>query len=199
MSPTPSIGISIVIPTLGRATLGRALESVVPYLDSNDEILVVADGVRPLARTVIEAFDSKQIRYFEHAVAGSTFGNAQRNFAMSQAQGDYFAFLDDDDRFLPNALESIRREARHQVPLIFRREYHQTFSWSRPEFIKGEVGTGMFATPVHGPWVECPLTTDEPGYTDFVWIQQVVALWPPNSLRWCEDIIYWCKGHGYGQ
>ncbi|MES2793934.1 MAG: glycosyltransferase family A protein [Planctomycetota bacterium] len=199
MCSMQSIGISIIIPTLGRATLQRALESVVPYLESNDEILVVADGVRHGAQAAVEQLNSRQIRYFEHSTAGSTFGNAQRNFAMHQAKGDYFAFLDDDDRFLPNALSSIRREACHKVPLIFRREYHQTFSWSRPEFIKGEVGTGMFATPVKGPWVYCPLTTNEPGFTDFVWIQQVVSLWPPNSLRWCEDIIYWCKGHGHGQ
>ncbi len=196
MTPVP---ISIVIPTLGRPTLARALESVLPYLEPDDEILLVADGPRPSAQMVVDRCACRQLRYFEHFHPESTFGNAQRNFAMHAARGEYFAFLDDDDRFLPNALASIRREAQRPAPLIFRREYHQTFSWTKPEFIKGEVGTGMFATPVHGSWCDCPLTTPEPGYTDFVWIQQVVALWPPGSLRWCEDIIYWCKGHGYGQ
>lgn len=194
-----SVAISLIIPTLGRPTLERALHSVLPYLESDDEVLVVGDGSRPAARRIVETQDSRQLRYFEHHDPGSTFGNAQRNYAMHQARGNYFAFLDDDDRFLPNALASIRREAVYEVPLIFRREYGTTFSWTRPEFIKGEVGTGMFAIPVRGAWSDCPLTTDSPCYTDFLWIQQVVALWPPGSLRWCEDIIYWCKGHGGGR
>jgi glycosyltransferase involved in cell wall biosynthesis len=193
------ISLSIIIPTLGRPTLDRALASVLPYLEPADEVLVVGDGPRPVAQGIVAQRACRQLHYLEHSEPGSTFGNAQRNYAMHRAQGDYFAFLDDDDRFLPNALASIRREATYGVPLIFRREYATTFSWTRPEFIRGEVGTGMFATPVRGPWVDCPLTTDDPYYTDFEWIQQIVALWPAGSLRWCEDIIYWCKGHGGGQ
>lgn len=195
--------IAVIVPTAGRYQLRRSLLSVSNQLGPRDELFVVSDGELPLVRSIVSEFDSlQQLRFIEHQDPVSTFGWAQRNVAMRQAQADVLAFLDDDDIYLPNAIASIRREAAHGRPMIFRREYKDKFSWTKPEFIEGEIGTGMFVVPRQpGRWMPCPaeLTRIKPGYTDYRWILKTLELWPPNSVRWCRDFIYCCKGHGNGK
>lgn len=200
-APVDRPSISVIVPTVGRIQLRRSLESVYGQLEADDELILVADGPIRSVRDVVAEFASPRLRYLEHDDPESSFGWAQRNVGMRIASGDVMAFLDDDDTYLPNALASIRREAVHGRPMIFRREYKDRFSWTAPEFIEGEIGTGMFVVPrIEGRWMECPmsLTRVKPGYTDFRWILETLELWPAHSVLWCRDFIYCCKGHGCG-
>lgn len=102
--------VSVVIPTYGRAeAVTGAVESVVDQTYEAIELIVVDDAspqpVEPaLAPVVADAkLPITVIRHEENRGA-----NAARNSGIEAASGAYVAFLDDDDRWLP---ESVHRRA----------------------------------------------------------------------------------------
>jgi hypothetical protein len=52
-------------------------------------------------------------------------GNAQRDYGMEQARGDYFLFLDDDDVFTPGAIGLIRPEL-NGYPTVFKMRHPES-------------------------------------------------------------------------
>lgn len=94
---------STIIPTIGRPTLSRAVESVLAQrIDGEDfEVIVVNDSGRPLGEADWQR--SERVRIIatdrrERSVA--------RNAGASLATGRYLHFLDDDDALLPGALQA---------------------------------------------------------------------------------------------
>lgn len=195
------ITIALITPTLSRATLHRAIESALCQLQPRDEWFVVGDGPQPAAREIVNSFGNSCFRYREHVEPNSRFGNAQRNAAMREAHADYFVFLDDDDVLLPGALDAIRREGIHRVPLMFRMDYRprSCILWERQEIYEGNVAGAMFVVPnLTGYWTGWPVA-DRPEISDLSFIKETLALWPPDALRWCSDVIYLCYDHGQGR
>jgi glycosyltransferase involved in cell wall biosynthesis len=98
---------SVVIPVYNRAdVLGRALASVLAQSCGDFEIVVVDDGSTDDPRAVCDALADPRIRYIRQDNRG---GNAARNAGIDAAQGEFVAFLDSDDVFLPHHLESMAR------------------------------------------------------------------------------------------
>jgi len=97
--------LSVVIPTHNRPErLRRAVQSVLSQdFEHTYEIIIVDDGVEKRARTVVEEFDSKIIRYVAHE--SNRGGGAARNTGITHARGIYVAFLDDDDEWLVGKLQ----------------------------------------------------------------------------------------------
>lgn len=106
--------VSVIMPTYKRADrINRAIDSIAAQTYGVDhiEIIVVNDN-RPEWSECAET-DAKLRRYSEelpHFVVlhttGQTGGGAARNLACRKATGDYLAFLDDDDEFLPDKVET---------------------------------------------------------------------------------------------
>lgn len=96
--------VSVIIPTYNRADmLEGAVESVLAQTYRDYEIIVVDDGSTDGIQEVFGRFEAhKHIRCFSQANAGSA---AARNLGIRHARGEYLAFLDSDDRFLPGKLE----------------------------------------------------------------------------------------------
>lgn len=114
--------VSVVIPTYQRPTfLGRAIESVLKQTYANWELLVIDDNdPESEARRETEAFmqrfkNDARIRYLKHEC--NKGGAAARNTGIEQARGEYVAFLDDDDEWLPEKLEA-QLEAFHYAPNV---------------------------------------------------------------------------------
>ena len=103
--------ISIIVPTCKRADmLERAIDSILNQTYSNIEIVVVNDNVPDseldlkTKATLLKYREDGRVKCI--ATTGLTGGGAARNLAIKHTKGEYVAFLDDDDRFLPDKLET---------------------------------------------------------------------------------------------
>lgn len=99
--------VSCVIPTFNRCdSLIAAIESVASQTKLVDEIIVVDDGSSDGTDSVLENFRRHRpnvvLRVLRQANRGPA---AARNAGINLARGDYIAFLDDDDIWLPTKLE----------------------------------------------------------------------------------------------
>lgn len=118
--------ISVIVPTCERSVLlPRALDSIYGQTWKNLEVIVVDDnlpGSIPEKETyqVLEPYlERKNFLYVK--TAGKTGGGAARNLALRQCHGEYVAFLDDDDRYLPEKLE---RQVRFMEKFQLDGSYH---------------------------------------------------------------------------
>ncbi|MDH5378695.1 MAG: glycosyltransferase family 2 protein, partial [Gammaproteobacteria bacterium] len=95
--------ISVVIPVFNRASeLQKALISVTTQSYPAEEILVVDDG----SDVAVETEFSSQfpgVRFIRQRNLGVS---AARNNGIKKAGGDWIAFLDSDDEWLPHKLEA---------------------------------------------------------------------------------------------
>jgi glycosyltransferase involved in cell wall biosynthesis len=99
-----------IIPTVGRKTLQRAVQSVLSQDFSHDdfEVIVVNDSGAPLPFEEWQTSPSIRMintNHRERCIA--------RNAAAALAQGEYLHFLDDDDWLLPGALETFWKLAQN--------------------------------------------------------------------------------------
>jgi glycosyltransferase involved in cell wall biosynthesis len=94
--------VSVIIPTFNRAErCKRAVESVVNQSYANLEILVIDDGSTDNTKEVIDGIDER-LRYIYQENAGVS---AARNTGIKNTKGEFIAFLDSDDIWLPWKLE----------------------------------------------------------------------------------------------
>ncbi len=94
--------VSVVIPCYNDARfLPRALESVFAQTHRETEILLVNDGSTDDTPRIAAAWGDR-IRYFRRENRGA---GAARNFGISEARGEFIAFLDADDIWYPPKLE----------------------------------------------------------------------------------------------
>ena len=92
--------VSVIIPTFNREqTLERAIESVLNQTFPNIELIIVDDGSTDSTELICEG---KNLRYFKTENRGVS---AARNFGIQQALGDWVAFLDSDDQWLPKKIQ----------------------------------------------------------------------------------------------
>jgi glycosyltransferase involved in cell wall biosynthesis len=94
--------VSVVIPTYNRAyILAASIDSVLAQTYAHHEIIVVDDGSRDDTRAVVEKYGSR-VRYIHQENAGLA---TARNTGMAAARGEFIAFQDSDDIWLPHKLE----------------------------------------------------------------------------------------------
>lgn len=99
LSPMPTPSISVVIPTFNRARfIGAAVQSIRDQSHACAEIVIVDDGSTDDTAQVVAALGDG-IRYVKQTNAGPA---AARNRGILEATGDLVAFLDTDDRWLPD-------------------------------------------------------------------------------------------------
>ena len=101
----PGVGtrVSVIIPTYQRAAeLERAVRSVLAQSHPVHEVLVCDDGSTDGSAERIAALADERVRWITGPRAGRPA--IPRNRGIQQATGDWVAFLDDDDSWLPNKL-----------------------------------------------------------------------------------------------
>ncbi len=96
--------VSIVIPTHNRADLLRsAIASVMEQSYKDWELIVIDDNSTDHTYKIVNCVNDRRVRYFRNT--GKSGPSVARNIGMSKATGEYIAFLDDDDIWLPKKLE----------------------------------------------------------------------------------------------
>lgn len=99
--------VSIIIPTYKRSDfLDRAIESCLNQTYKNIEVIVVDDNDADSEYSqnnlnVLSKYDG--VKYIKNGK--NMGGNYSRNNGVKNSTGDFIAFLDDDDEFLPEKIE----------------------------------------------------------------------------------------------
>jgi len=94
--------ISIIIPTFNRRDyIPIALDSVLKQTYKDYEIIIIDDGSNDDTKEVLKSYQGN-IRYFYQDNSGIP---TTRNKGIREARGEYIAFLDSDDYWLPEKLE----------------------------------------------------------------------------------------------
>ncbi len=95
------MNISVIIPVYNNEqSIGRAIDSVLAQSRPADEIIVVDDGSTDRTAEAAAAYGNK-IRYIRQDNQGA---GAARNTGIRAASGEWIAFLDADDEWLPDKL-----------------------------------------------------------------------------------------------
>jgi len=94
--------VSVIIPTYNRSQfVCETVESVLSQTYKDFEIIVIDDGSTDGTKDVLAHY-SDQIKYIYQQNQGV---GAARNKGITEARGEYLAFIDDDDLWLPEKLE----------------------------------------------------------------------------------------------
>jgi glycosyltransferase involved in cell wall biosynthesis len=107
--------VSVIIPTYNRAEyVTQAIDSVLAQTYEDCEIIVVDDGSTDKTREALEPYMDR-ITYIYQENAGVS---AARNTGIKAAKGDWVAFLDSDDEWLPEKLAVQMRAVERHPQLV---------------------------------------------------------------------------------
>jgi glycosyltransferase involved in cell wall biosynthesis len=96
--------VSVVTPTHDRASMVvRAIASVLAQTFRDFELIVVDDGSTDNTADVVAAISDPRLRFARLVTSGGA--SRARNAGIAVARGEWVAFLDDDDEWLPQMLE----------------------------------------------------------------------------------------------
>lgn len=120
--------VSIIMPSWNTGRfIGESIQSVLNQTYKNWELIIVDDCSTDNTDEIVTSFDDERIRYFRN---DKNSGAAlTRNKAMREARGEWIAFLDSDDLWMPEKLEK---------QLSFMKENGYTFSFTEYEKIDEE-------------------------------------------------------------
>ena len=103
--------VSVVVPVYnGTEYLEKTVESILTQDYENIELILVDDGSKDNSKDIITQLATQDLRIKPFFNSNGGVANA-RNFGISQAKGDFIAFCDQDDLWLPSKLSQ-------QMPLF---------------------------------------------------------------------------------
>jgi glycosyltransferase involved in cell wall biosynthesis len=199
----------VVIPTRNRPGLLRnALDSVLAQTFADYEVVVVVDGPDPATEEMLRGEADRRVTF--HVRQEPKGGGAARNEGIRRARGQWIAFLDDDDLWMPTKLErqmeGLRSvgEASVSFTRLVAQAPHGRYIWPRRGPRDGEhvseylfARSGLFAgeggiqtSTIIAPRqlaVEHPLDESLRRLQDTDWILRVVAA--GAQLVFCPDVL----------
>ncbi len=96
--------VSVVIPTCGRSRqVAAAVKSALAQSYAPFEVIVVIDGFDPETISVLGTFGDQRLRLI--TLEKNVGGAEARNIGIRSACGEWIAFLDDDDTWMPEKLK----------------------------------------------------------------------------------------------
>ena len=137
-----SVLVSIITPCYNAAKyVAQCIASVQKQTYSNWEMLIVDDSSTDHSVEVIKTFQKNDGRIKLIQLDTNSGAALSRNKAIENAQGDYMAFLDADDMWLPNKLER---------QIVFMQKNEHAFTYSSYEEID-ETGYFLKLKPIFKP------------------------------------------------
>jgi glycosyltransferase involved in cell wall biosynthesis len=112
--------VSVIIPTFNRShLLVRAVMSVLDQTYRNIEIIIVDDGSTDDTSIVIAEI-AKRANNILYVVKKNGGCASARNRGLQASNGEYVAFLDSDDQWVPDAIEALMRKLHEfEVELVY--------------------------------------------------------------------------------
>lgn len=96
--------ISVIIPSYNREkTIGRTIDSVLNQTFKDIEVIIVDDCSIDNTTAIVSAYNDSRIHYIKHEQNRGAC--AARNTGVKYAKGEYIAFQDSDDEWMPDKLE----------------------------------------------------------------------------------------------
>jgi glycosyltransferase involved in cell wall biosynthesis len=131
--------VSAIIPTRDRPDLVvRAVRSALAQTYEDLEVIVVVDGPDPATEKTLEQFGDKRLKVI--ALPDAVGAAQARNIAAESARGDWIAFLDDDDEWVPEKTELQMERAKssaYRYPIVSAQLWARTsryqLIWPRTE------------------------------------------------------------------
>lgn len=99
--------ITFIIPTIGRPSLKKTIESIENQTNDNWKAIVVFDGIEPTI-----SISNPKITVIKTEKAGVAINGAAnvRNYGMKFVDTDWIGFLDDDDTIASDYVETFNNE-----------------------------------------------------------------------------------------
>jgi glycosyltransferase involved in cell wall biosynthesis len=111
----------------------EAIASVFAQTYPHWELMLVDDGSRDGSTAIARRYAAShpgRVRYLEHPGHANRGRSATRNLGLAAARGDYLAFLDADDVFLPERLaRHVALLERHRELDMVQSRYQLWYSW----------------------------------------------------------------------
>jgi glycosyltransferase involved in cell wall biosynthesis len=104
--------ITFIIPSKGRETLNRTINSIFSQTIKDFEIIVVFDGVK-----VENRIEDDRILYLEAPLTKSP--GLTRNYAFKYVRSKWIGFVDDDDLIYDKYIEELKKEDKYNPLLGF--------------------------------------------------------------------------------
>lgn len=96
--------VSVILPSYNRDhLLDRAISSVTAQTFSDFELIIVDDASTDETCAIVQAYADERIRYLRSEQRRGAA--AARNLGINAASGEFIAFLDSDDEWLPEKLQ----------------------------------------------------------------------------------------------
>ncbi len=139
--------VSVLIPTRNRPQLiKRAIKSVQSQTFQDFEIVVVIDGPDPETESSLKSLDEPRLRWVSHTE--SLGSPSARITGAKAAAGDWIAYLDDDDEWMPHKLErqiEVATHSSYDFPIVISQ-------------VIGRTPKGDFVWPRQGPKQDEPVS-----------------------------------------
>ena len=118
----PALRFSVIVIFYNQRDFVRtAMDSVLSQTADGLEVIAVDDGSTDGTREVLSEYrDRARLVLLDQNLGAS----AARNAGTEVATGDYLAYLDGDDAFLPWAIDTYRRVAETQTPVLMMGPMH---------------------------------------------------------------------------
>jgi glycosyltransferase involved in cell wall biosynthesis len=133
MSSKPMVTAIVIFLNAGETFFREAIESIFAQTYDNWELLLVDDGSTDISTEIARQYASRypaKVRYLEHEGHQNRGMSAARNLGIQHASGEYIAFLDADDLWLPQKLvEQVAILAAHPEAAMLYGRTQCWYSW----------------------------------------------------------------------
>lgn len=140
---------NIVCTSVGRESLGRLIKSFEKQLGNKDFFTIISDTNHEYVRNVLSTFDLNF--HVNHIINEGEqlgkYGHPLLNKHLNNLDGDFILFADDDDYYVDDAFENIRKFVKDKKLYLFKHKWYGTINWTQPDFTIGNVGKCMGVIP----------------------------------------------------
>lgn len=186
--------VTAVITTYNRpmSILKRAIESVLKQTYNNIEIIVVnacPENLELEKKIRNYLLELKKVKYLK--LEKNSLSNVARNAGLSKANGDFIAFLDDDDQWIENKIElQIQKFVDNKIGLVYGQYYEIGCDYKKIinlSGIEGNIISELLKKNIIGgtsvPLISKKLLEDIGGFDDQLPSSQDYDVW----IRICKD------------